>query len=152
MIKKRLSLLFALVMVVVSLVGTLAPSSSAAPRPANRGHVKFCPPSYPPSPWGMTLRPGQICLAPPRQRVYFVDSSAFEYARGGYGLCVGVYNSYLRKWVGAPSGRNPRCSHTNYASNYLGDLFGGLNGSPAVLNASAVTLHIQSSFSSGFGY
>jgi hypothetical protein len=151
MMKKRLALLLTLVAVLVSVVGTLAPSSAGA-KPVNRGQVKFCPPPYPESPWGVTLRPGQMCLAPARQRVYFVDSSAFEYARGGYGLCVGVYNAYLRKWVSAPAGRNPRCSHTNYAANYLGDLFGGLNGSPAVLNASAVTLHVHSSYSSRLGY
>jgi hypothetical protein len=151
MIKKRLFLLLTLVAVLVSVVGILAPSGAGA-KPVNRGQVKFCPPPYLASFWGMTLRPGQMCLAQPRQRVYFVDSSALEYASGGYGLCVGVYNSYSRKWVSAPPGRNPRCSHSNYASNYLGDLFGGLSGSPAVLNASAVTLHVESSFSSRFGY
>jgi hypothetical protein len=129
-------------------LGALVPATAAAKVPANRGAVRFCPA------FGtLTLRPGEMCTAPARHQVTFVDSAVpYGYAAGGYGLCVGVVNPLTNKFVSAPPGRNPRCSHTNYVSNYLGDLFGGLSGSPAVLNASAVTLRVQSSFSSRYPY
>jgi hypothetical protein len=145
---KRLSLSLALLAAMLAVLGALASPGLGDIWPANRGAVKFCPP------YGgvVALRPGQMCEGPVRHQVYLVDSRAREPAAGGYGLCVGVYDPFGHRWVSAPPGRNPRCSHSNYVANYLGDLFGGLTGAPAVLNASAITLYVQSSFSSRYRF
>ena len=143
--KNRIGLLLATVLASFVVLAALAEAGSAQPTPVNRGNVRFCPS------WGgaLTLRSGQMCVGPSRHSIYFVDTRVLNaYAVGGYGICVGVVNPFSKKFVAAPVGRNPRCGHTNYVSNYLGDLFGGLTGSPAVLNASPVPLQVQSSFSS----
>jgi hypothetical protein len=144
--KSRVRLITIAALSTLALLAALAPAALGAPGPALRGHTRFCP-----SFGTITLRPGQACVGPARGRISFVDSAANRYATGGYGLCVGVVD-YFHRFVKAPAGRNPRCGHTNYVANYLGDLYGGLTGYPAVLNASAVPLQVQSSYTTGFPY